>query len=276
MTKIWIAAGLALAIGAGQGVRADVDPKTEELFEAMGLPEVIVVMRAEGISYGEDIATDLFPGRAGAEWTQIVSDIYDAEALTETALAGFDTALDGADVQGMIDFFRSDLGRQVVGLEVSARELLLDDDLEAQSQEAAALAMRDDTPRFQLLERFVAANDLIETNVVGAMNSSYAFYVGLSDGGGFPQALTEDQILSDVWSQEPEIRANTTEWVYSFLMLAYQPLSDAQIETYITFSESEAGQELNDALFFAFDGMFNGISRDLGLGASRFMVGQDL
>jgi len=164
----------------------------------------------------------------------------------------------------------------LVDLEIGARRALMDEDLEEASKESAALAIADEAPRVAMVEDFIAANDLIETNIVGAMNSNYAFYIGLLDGGAFGQDLTEEQILKDVWSQEPEIRNNTFEWVYSYLLLAYQPLSDEELETYIAFSKSEAGQDLNTALFVAFDSMYEDISRALGLASSRYMAGQDL
>ena len=136
--------------------------------------------------------------------------------------------------------------------------------------------MAEETELYDLVTQFIDANDLIETNVVGAMNSNYAFYQGLLAGGAFPYELTEEQVLADVWGQEPEIRQNTTEWLYSFFILAYQPLPQEDLETYIAFSETEAGAALNDALFAAFDGMFEDISQALGLAASRYMGGQDL
>ena len=73
------------------------------------------------------------------------------------------------------------------------------------------------------MRTFIETNNLIETNVAGALNTNYAFYMGLMDGQAFGGALTEEQVLSDVWSQEAEIRSNTTEWLYAFLWMAYQP-----------------------------------------------------
>lgn len=246
------------------------------LFDALGLPEMLEIMRQEGIGYGEEIGTDLFADRTNAQWTDIVSQIYDVDRMTAEVAAELDAALVGDDVGAMVTFFTSEPGRTIVSLEVSARRALLDEAVEEASKEAAALAMMDETDRYGLVKSYVETNDLIETNVVGAMNSNYAFYIGLMQGGAFPAELTEDQILTDVWSQEPEIRANTTEWVYSFLMMAYQPLSDAELETYIAFSESDAGQDLNDALFAAFDGMFEDISRQLGFASSQFMIGDEI
>jgi hypothetical protein len=246
------------------------------LFEAMNLPVIVEVMREEGLEYGEQIAQDLFPDRVNSEWPDKVAAIYDYDAMRDGLEVRFGAALGDTDIDPLIGFFESDTGQTIIELEVAARRALMNDDLEAASQEIAAAAIADETARFRLVEQFVEANDLVETNVVGAMNANYAFYIGLLDGGAFPQELTEDQILADVWSQETEIRANTYEWVYSYLMLAYQPLSDEDLEDYIAFSSSPGGKALNTALFVAFDDVFEEISRALGLASSEFMAGQDL
>ena len=180
------------------------------------------------------------------------------------------------DVDLRLDFFGSERGQEIFQLEISARSAMLDEAVEEASKEAAAIQVMDETSRYLAIRDFIDTNDLIESNVVGALNSSYAFYMGLIDGGVMPQGVTAETALQDVWSQEPDIRQNTTEWVYAFLLLAYQPLSDDDLAAYQAFSETEAGQDLNDALFDAFDGMFEDISRALGLASSRFMQVQEL
>jgi hypothetical protein len=246
------------------------------LFEVMDLPAMIEIMREEGLEYGDQIAQDLFPDRVTSDWPDTVAQIYDYDTMRNGLEAQFGAALGDTDINTLIAFFAGDIGQTVVELEIAARRALMDEDLEEASKESAAIAIADETPRFTLVEQFVDANDLVETNVVGAMNANYAFYLGLLDGGAFAQELTEEQILTDVWSQETEIRKNTYEWVYSYLLLAYQPLSDDELQTYISFSESDEGKALNTALFVAFDEMFEGISRALGLASSQYMAGQDL
>ena len=83
-------------------------------------------------------------------------------------------------------------------------------------------------------------------------------------------------MLADVWSQESDIRAETEGWLYPFLALAYKPLSDADMQAYLTFSESEASRVMNAAMFAAFDEMFRDISRDLGRAAADMLSGQDI
>ena len=58
-------------------------------------------------------------------------------------------------------------------------------------------------------------------------------------------------------------------------MLAYEDLSDAEMDAYIALSESPAGQAVNAILFSGFDGLFEAISNDLGRAAAGFIAGED-
>lgn len=252
------------------------DNSPEVLFDIMGLPDIIDIMRDEGVSYGGQVGVDLFPENVGPSWSAAVQTIYDPVMMQGAVKSAFVASLEGDDVAAMTAFFTSDLGRKFVELEIAARRALLDEATEAASNELAALARAENASRFQLVDEFVQTNDLIETNVVGALNSNYAFYSGLLQGGAFDGAMSDAQILADVWNQEDEIRESTADWIYSFLMLAYDPASDADLQAYIAFSQSDAGQQLNSALFDAFDDYFNEISLKLGLEAARMMTGAEL
>lgn len=267
------AATLAVAPLWAQGSDAD---KVDQLFDALGMPQLIEIMREEGLAYGETLATDMLPGGRSAEWSMAVSAIYDVEMMTEEVRGVLGEALEGDDVDAMLAFFTSEQGVRIVGLEISARRALLDDAVEEASKENAAIAMMDETPRFQMVQDFIDANDLIEANVIGALNSNYAFYTGLIDGGAMPAGITLETALQDVWAQEPMVRADTIEWLFSFLLMAYQPLSDEELAAYLAFSRSDAGQDMTNALFEAFNGMFDDMSRALGLASSRFMLTQEL
>lgn len=257
-------------------ITAPVPADVTALYAALAMPEIVQIMREEGLAYGAEVGADLFGGTPTPAWSTIVETIYDPARMEADVMAALAEATAGQDLAPVIAFFTSDPGQNFIRLEVSARRALLDDDLDSIAKEAAAMVAADQTPRYDQLRRFVEVNDLVETNVVGALNSTYAFYLGLQAGGALPGDLTEDQILADVWSQEAEIRANTTEWVYAFLNLAYDPLSDADMEMYIAFSETDAGALLNRAVFGAFDGVFEDISLSLGRAASKFMTSEAL
>ena len=252
-------------------------PTADDLFDALGMPEIIQVMALEGENYGSDLAASMFPGRSDSDdWQQTVEIIYDAGRMEQNVRAAFAEALEGADIAPMYQFFSSELGQQIITLEVSAREAMLDESVDEASREVAAAVVDEGGPRVKLIDAFIEVNDLIERNVVGGMNSNFAFYLGLSDGGGLQVPMSEADLLRDVWSQEPQIRLDTTEWLYAFLLLAYQPLGDEDLAAYIAFSESEAGQDLIRASFSAYNEMFDEISHAMGLAASRYVGGQEL
>ena len=261
--------GLGLSIGPA-AAQTD-DTELRQLFEAMELPAMIEIMREEGLDYGDQLGREMFTG-GGSNWQMKVAEIYEPDAMSGAIFDLMAAALEGRDLRTITAFYGSEPGLTIVGLELAARTAMLDDDVEEMANEAAAIALADETARADQLIRFAEVNDLIEGNVAGGMNASLAFYLGLLEGGAFPAEMTEGQLLSEVWAQEPDIRESTTEWVYSFLNLAYQPLSDADLEAYIAFSETEPGQQLNRAMFSAFDEVFNRISGELGRGAAYYML----
>lgn len=270
---------LVLIFWLGATLAAQSQPVSKEieaLADALGLPEIIEVMRAEGIANGAELAADMFPGRAGSNWSEMVGKIYDTDWMTQIVWTGLAAELDDTDTTPLMAFFTGETGSKIVGLEVSARQALLDETVEEASKDRLAEMTADGDPLLDLVGRYIEANDLLEYNVVGAMNSNYAFYTGLQDGGAFDETLTEDQILTDVWSQEEVIRSDTKEWLYAFLAMAYKPLGEAELEAYIALSQTPEGQALNSALFTAFDRLFVDVSHALGRSAATFLVGEDL
>ena len=265
----WLGASLA---ALAQPLPEDIDP----LARALGLPQIIEVMRDEGLVNGGELAEEMFPGRGGPNWKMLVEKIYDIDWMTKIVWSGLAAELKDSDIDPLVQFFEGETGRKIVGLEVSARQALLDEAVEAAGKERLEELTADGDPLLDLVTEYVEVNDLLEYNVVGAMNSNYAFYTGLQDGGAFDATLTEEQILTDVWSQEEVIRADTKDWLYGFLVMAYQPLTEAELTEYIALSETPEGQALNRALFVAFDELFVEISRALGRSAATFVVGEDL
>lgn len=272
MFRTLLAAPLALALA----LPAAAEDAAREVFDALRLGDLIEVMAREGVSYGDTLAGDMFPGRAGSGWQETVAAIYDPDAMEAVVLGRLRAELEGVEVGPIVDFFTSDTGRRIVDLELSAREAMVDDDIEEAAIERYRALRAEGGDFLELLDAFVEVNDLVEQNVVGAMNSNLAFYKGLMAGGAFGRDMTEDQALRDVWAQEPEIRTETEEWVYGYLALAYAPLDAEELQAYVDFSRTPEGQALNRALFSAFDDMYVGISRALGRAAAGFMLSEDI
>ena len=278
LAPLQLGAAVAQEASTADEVPAEVMVSVVALTQTMRIGEIIEVLRDEGIDYGKTLETDMFPGAGGPGWAAEVDRIYDAVRMQDAFQGGLARQLARAPdgIASMQDFFGSDLGQKVLRLEIEARRALLDD----AAEEAAKLAWEDmsgsDSGRVALLERFAAANDLVESNVMGALNANLSFYQGMAEGGAFGGEMTEDQMLADVWGQEAEVRQQVADWLFPYLALAYAPLTDEELEAYIAYSESPAGQQLNAALFAAFDGVFTPVSKALGLAVARELQGQDI
>ena len=248
------------------------------LAQLLQLDALFDVLRDEGMDYGASLQADMFPDGGGGKWQADLAAIYDVGTLRQR----FDMALtealasDPDSLAQMVDFFGSDLGQRIVLLEIEARRSMLDQAVDDAARVAADDRFADRDPLVPLLEQFIEAGDLIEMNVAGSMSGSLAFLGGLSDSGLYPQPIPDEDRMSQVWAQEQQMRDETTAWLYAYLGLAYSPLSAEEIERYVAFWESPAGQKLNAALFFAFDEVFRDVSYQLGRAAGVAMLSQDI
>lgn len=266
-----VLAMLALPAAAGSG-------RSAALIETLRLPELLEVMRIEGIEHGTEIGDSLLGLRAGRGWADTVARIYRPDRMLEAMTDGLEAALPASEdlLDDMIAFHASERGRRVVELEISARRAMLDEAVEEAAQDRWAAMLDEDDPRVAPLRRFAEVGDLVEENVVGGLNSTYAFYMGLIEAGAMGRPMTEDEVLADVWAQEPGIRADIEEWLFAYLALAYGPLAEEDLDAYVAFFETPAGQALNAALFAGFHAMFETLSRELGVAAGRVLEAEDL
>ncbi|MFN0113066.1 MAG: hypothetical protein ACKVPY_00135 [Paracoccaceae bacterium] len=252
--------------------------RADALLDALSMPEVMAILREEGLRHAGDVEDDMFPGSGGESWDSAIAEIYAEDRLMPEFRKVFGTALaaTGGDVAAMTAFFTTDPGRKAVALEVSARRAFLDPAVEDASKLKVGEMRAEADPRLELVGEFILRGDLVEANVTSGLNANLAFYQGLADGGALPEEMTGEDILREVWSQEDSVRSDTTDWLFAFLTLAYAPLSDDELRDYIAFSASEPGQDLNRALFEGFDAVFLDVSHRLGVATAAHVAGQDL
>lgn len=253
------------------------EASVDHLGEVLQLDALFQVLREEGLAHGGTLKADMFPAGGGEDWDATVSRIYDVARLRTAFAAALQSSLgpDPGAVAEITDFFASELGQRILGLEIEARRAFLDTATEEAAQVAADDAAAAKDPRVAQLRRMIEAADLLEMNVAGTLSGNLAFMTGMASTGVYG-AVPDDQILSDVWGQEDQIRADTSTWLYSYLGLAYSPLTEAEMESYIRFWKSPAGQRLNAALFSAFDTVFRDISFELGRAAGTAIQGRDI
>lgn len=272
MMKRGLLAG-AVIVGLA-GMSAAQDAVIEDLSKALRLSETVAIMREEGLVYGRDLGIEMLPEGDSDGWRAVVSRIHDADKMLALVEAGFATALEGEDVAAMLVFFTSERGQEIVGLELAARRAFLDDAMEEAAMDRMERLRDRNAPILDRIGTLIADSDLIERNVMGALNTQLAFYQGLIDGEAFE--MSQDDVLSDVWGQEDTLRRESRDWLHAFLLMAYEPLTPEDLEAYAAFYRSPAGAALNGAVFSAFDRMYEEISYLLGRSIAQRMQSEKL
>ncbi len=265
-----LAAALCLTIWA---LPLAASERAERLMRAMHISEFMTILSEEGVAQGLAINESMLGGSGGSYFQAQVEDLYDPTLMHQQLSRSVGQMMTDTQLEQASIFFESDLGQSIVSLENSARRAIADDAIEEMARSAYEQADREDM-FFRLVDEYVQINDLIEKNVQGTISADYSFYQGLASG---QSALFDDaSVLQELLSQHENTKAETTEWMYSFLLLAYQPLNESQMRENIAFSRTEAGRALNTALFKGFDEMLNGISFQLGQAVAQAMRASDL
>lgn len=253
------------------GAQLLADQRVDRLAQAMHLSHVMEILVQEGQGHREELDETLLDNTGGAYFEAQVKDIYDPVWMQQFLTDAFEAGLSVAQLDQAILFFESDLGQTIVSLENSARQAMSDQAIEDMARESYESVERDST-RFELVDEYIQANDLVEKNVQGSLSSDYSFFQGLDiDAQGDDQEL-----LAELLSQKESRAAETEAWLYSFLLMAYRPLDETQMRENIAFSRTETGRALNEALFDGFDRMFNDISFRLGRAVAQTLRASDL
>ncbi|MFD1883278.1 hypothetical protein [Paracoccus pacificus] len=266
---------------AGQAA-GQIKSQAGEIFDTLQIDKVMPIISQETVAQGDELAQSLFGAPSDNGWHGRVQQIAQTERLSAIFRSGLEeglarmTTADRAALGRAMRFFRAPLGQRLLSVETSARQALLSPDAETAAQAAWDRAADRGDPRCQQILRLITAADLVEPNVAGGLNAAMAFTRGFSAAGGYPEPVSEEQLLADVWQQEPDIRAETQTWAQSYLMLAYGPISDAELDRYIAFSQTSDAKTLTGLMFQAFDVLFVTTSRDMGMAAAGRIAGTDI
>lgn len=247
------------------------DVKVDRLAHAMHLDNVMQILAREGQQQRRELDETLLDNAGGAFFEAQVEDIYDPAWMKGEVTEAFRRGLTDTQLDQAILFFESDLGQTIISLENSARAAFSDEAIEDMARETYFNLARD-SMLYELVDEYIEVNNLIEQNVQGSLSADYNFFQGLDfEGQGDDQ-----QLLAELLSQQDEMTAETTTWLYSFLLLAYRPLDEAEMRENIAFSRTETGRALNEALFDGFDRMFDNISFRLGEAVALVLRASDL
>lgn len=262
---------LLLVLGYGPALA---DARLSVLVDVLKLNEAASILADEGIADAQSLNEDMLNGQGGPGWAAQVERIYAPALMVELVRAELGKALTGDPLEQVITFYASPLGTRIIDLENAARRAIQDPDIEGVAR-ARYEAMQDSKDvQLEMVTDLITGGDMISRNVTSAMNSNYQFYRGLVEGQAIE--MTEKEILDDVSKDIEENTQDTTEWLSSYMLMAYSPLSEDELRTYVTFSDSAPGQALNSALFAGFGKAYEDISYALGRAVALNMTAEEL
>lgn len=254
------------------------DPQ-DRLWQALDLGELMPVLRDEAVDEAGRLEAEGMIAGAGRPWGDVVAGIHDPDRMERLFREGLAQGVDRADAR-LIDralrFHESPLGRRIVDLEVSARSALAEPGIDDSARAAFAGAIIAGDPRAQRIRALIREADLVAPNVAGGLNAALAFTRGYADGGGYDMAPDSQQMGRDAWAQRAQIEADATAWLEAFLLMAYAPLTDADLAAYRDHVLSPEGRALSELLFAGFDRVFVQTSYDMGVAAALRGTGQAL
>lgn len=228
------------------------------------------------MQYGETLSLELFDERSNADWQRRMERIYDQDSMNAKFRASFDPLLDDETLSAVLAFFDTPFGEKLVRLEMTARLAISDPDVQTASEERLEAMIRSNDPLLPRVREYIKVFDLIDMNVASSMNETFEFLAAMGAAGALTDDMTEGAILADVWQDEPAIRADTTEWLMSYLTMSYAPLSENEMTQNIAFGRTVAGRKFNNAMFKAFGDVYSEISRQLGRAAAGYILSEDI
>jgi len=247
------------------------DTKVERLAQALQLNQIMQILAQEGDQQRIELDKTLLNNQGGDYFEVRVAEIYDTTWMRTQLVDAFTRTMTDVQMDQAIVFFESDLGQTIISLENSARQAMSDSTIEDMAREAYRDAPRESV-LYELVDEYIEVNDLIEQNVQNSLSADYSFFKGLD----LDNRTSDDDILSELLTQQDSMTEDTTTWLFSFFLMAYDPLNEAQMRENIAFSRTETGRALNQALFEGFDIMYDRISYQLGEAVALVLRGSDL
>jgi hypothetical protein len=247
------------------------------LLGSLQLNEMLDIMIEEELAFGEDLRADMLPDMSKTRWQRDLRVKISAGELRTIFTDAFTRTLDGMEAPlktQVVTFGADPLVVKAIDLEVKARRLLLDADVENAAYDHAVKSEK--TSRFKAISTYINALDLVETNVAGSLNSNLVFYREMVMGGAFPYEVSEQQMVSDVAGEADAMRQEIGEWLTAYLNMAYAPMSDAEFERFSTLATSDAGRAFYHAADRGYDAVFSYNSKVLGAMIAGHIAGEAL
>ena len=223
------------------------------------LPETMRDAFLQGIAMGPDMA---IPEERLAALGERVAGFYAPADFRAAVEARLRQDMEADEVEEVLAWLESPLGRRVTAVEEAA----VGPDAYEKSQAYASALEEGSVPeeRVALLKKLDEAVNLTETSVEIGVHAQLAAALAANAVQPPEQRLEPQQVMAIVEGTRGMIEAMTREQVLLSLLYTYQDLSEAELQGYIGFATSPAGNTFNRLVSEAMSRTFVEKSGDLG------------
>lgn len=251
--------GLAVFIVAGMFAvlpqRVYAAQSTEHLLKLIGF-DAFVSALSQSFQDSDNAMAQSDEG-FGVAWDLAAKQIFPSDDMFQDITGEIDGSLEAEEIDEMVQFFETGLGKKVTDMEVAAQTGEASLRLEVEGAQILAEMIENDVDRLERYTSMVEALGVVESQVATAMNINFAIMSGMAASGKLPYEMSEEEILGNIASQQDLMRADIQNSVYVTFAFTYQGLSDAELDEYIAFLTSDNGRALYGSINRATETVLN-------------------
>jgi hypothetical protein len=199
------------------------------------------------------------------EMEEAARGAYSTEATEKLVIAELQSQLQPADADEVLRWLRGDVGRRFTALEIEAGRA------EAQAKmQAYAQSLMNNPPPESRQAIFESLQDALHTTEGATqllMNMNLAIGIGFLDGGPEIDEAAIRKLRDTLETDRARMTTEVGPLMLVVLMYSYRDVPDADLQRYIDFARSPAGDRYHRAMI---DGM------DRALSAAGVRLGQEL
>jgi hypothetical protein len=230
----------------------------DKLMVLSGLNKQIAEFSA-GIQAGIAQEKQQNPSISDAEFKHLQKAIetgFQPSKILDTIKTELKNDLSEGDAEYLLSWYESDLGKRITKTEVEASTS--DSFREMMENSQRYLGDKDRVWMAKRLDFLMGATDKV---VQIQMNTSTAVFSSFSTAMNPEKPVNIEAFKSQISSQEPQVRANTEQFMVLSLAYAYKDIDLANLKKYAHFLEHPIAARFNDSVF---KGMDNGFLSGVG------------
>ena len=225
---------------AAQATTADTT-RMQKLLRTIGI-DTYLASFAEDVGGADNPMARSIGGIAEA-WTTSSLENFAPEEMFADVVYEMNGRLSDGHMSELEHFFAAPLGRRIAAMEVAAQRPGVSLTVKTEGADLLGSLIDSQDNRLEQLGTLIDALSAEETGLAMALSLNRAVLSGMSASGRLPYKLSSDQIDALVSSQRRLIRGTIRDQLLISMAYTYQTLSDGELDRYIAFLKTDAGQQ---------------------------------